>query len=201
MYIKQEVNEDNQEENGTTFTRVLELVNMSNILFEEIDDIIDDDIKVLINKYHKLKNMNAIVTTGDDDEEASVFDMFKGSTIGDLAKEISEEIDLSKIENPQDLLNFSGDNSAVSDIISKVGTKIQSKIDSGQLNQKDLLGEAMSLVGKLGQSDDSDTSNMMANIMSAASSMGLGNIMNSEQVRASSTKERLRKKLEEKRKK
>lgn len=199
-HVRGELTEDNDEEMETVFKRILELANTPTILFEETDDIVDDDIKNLVTRYHSCKTKSIAMRIGDT-EESGIMDMFQGSKIGELAKEISQEIDISKIGNPQDLLNFSDpNNTTMQDIIKKVGSKIQNKMDKGQLNQEDLVSEAMSLVGQLGGGASGSSGNILADVMGAASSMGLGggNIAGNPAMRKMTTKERLRKKLEDK---
>lgn len=87
-------------------------------------------------------------------DEASLEDALRrmeNSKIGGLAKEISGEIDVSKLpmDNPMEMFNFANltdGNSMLGSIVSKVGAKIQTKLASGELKQEELLGEAMSLL-------------------------------------------------------
>ena len=91
------------------------------------------------------------------DDSKSVPDIkeaLENTKIGLLAKEISEEIDLSNVDvsDPSKLLNFSdfaNQNSFMGKVVSKVGTKIQSKIQTGELKHEDLIKEAMSLLTTL----------------------------------------------------
>lgn len=118
-----------------------------------INDILDDDLRKLLTKIHKFKDDNST-----SKEESSMpnnpFENMQNSMICDLAKEISNEIDVSNIniEKPEDILkmmDFSGSNNLVGDIIKKVSTKIHDKISTGQIKQEDLFGEAMSMMSSL----------------------------------------------------
>lgn len=75
----------------------------------------------------------------------------ESSVIGDIAKEISSELDISKLtENPAelfDLKRLSDADSPLGSIISKVGSKIQTKLASGELDQGQMLKDAMSMLG------------------------------------------------------
>ncbi len=76
---------------------------------------------------------------------------FDNSIIGTLAKEISEEIDVSELDlsDPSELLNFqniSQPNSALGKVVSSVGAKLQQKMAKGNLSQADLLGDAMKVM-------------------------------------------------------
>ena len=72
----------------------------------------------------------------------------------------------------------------VMNMIQKVGSKIQSKISNGEVNEAQLLNEAQNLMGGLGDNDL--LSNMMKNMG------GGGNDKKNK------TRDRLRKKLEKK---
>ena len=118
-----------------------------------INDILDDDLRKLLTKIHKFKD-----DSSTSKEESSMpnnpFENMQNSMICDLAKEISNEIDVSNIniEKPEDILkmmDFSGSNNLVGDIIKKVSTKIHDKISTGQIKQEDLFGEAMSMMSSL----------------------------------------------------
>jgi hypothetical protein len=85
--------------------------------------------------------------------------------ICNLAKEISDEIDVSnlKVDNPEDILklmDFSSSNNIVGDIIKKVSTKIHDKISNGQLKQEDLFGEAMNMMSMMGSGKGGAGGNM-----------------------------------------
>lgn len=79
-------------------------------------------------------------------------DLFKNTKIGELAREIAREIDVTDLQAQpsEDLIsNMMNPNGPMSKIIGSVGTKIQSKLASGDLRQEDLMAEAMSMMQKL----------------------------------------------------
>jgi len=85
---------------------------------------------------------------------ANIFKGMENSKICNLAQEISNDIDVSKIniESPDDimkLLDFSSSNNIMGDIIKKVSSKMHEKISNGELKQEDLFGEAVSMMGKM----------------------------------------------------
>ncbi len=85
---------------------------------------------------------------GGDENMQSFFD---NSIIGSLAKEISNEIDVSDldIKDPSELLNFQSigqPNSPLSKVVSSVGAKLQQKMAAGNLSQADLLSDAMKMM-------------------------------------------------------
>ena len=172
-------------------------------------DIKFDD-QVLAKLLENLSKVIAPITTREEavPNISSTPEFLANTKIGNLAKEISEEIDINSlnIENPADLLKggFSGENSAFSDIISKVGKKIHQKIDNGELKQEDLMSEAMSMLSSLGGQgggglfDNPMLKDMMKNMGNLS---GVANMMkNSDKAKSASTKDRLRRKLDEKRK-
>lgn len=171
----------------------------------EIDGVVDDDLK---------KDLNGLRAVLVDIKNPSVEDtmkMFENSMIGSLAKEISEEINVKdlNIEDPSELLNFAnmtGTNNVLGDIVSKVSSKIQTKIQDGKLNQSDLISEAMSMIGMLNNfggaggsgGGNSGLMDMMANINKTMGG-ATGLRMDEAKLRNLDTRARLRKKLDDKR--
>ena len=135
-----------------------------------------------------------------------------------------------KAESPEDimnLLNFSSSNNVLGDVVKKVSTKVNEKIASGELDQQALFAEAMKMMGNMnlggqspmpsgGGSGDmfSQMSSMMNNpmVQQMISNMGGGGMPNmggggkvkrkvdKSKLSKMSARERLRKKLEEKKK-
>lgn len=165
--------------------------------------LIDNISKVIVKKKHT------------DDEPGVAPSMLENTKIGNLAKEISEEIDISSlnIEKPEDLLNM-GQNGMLGNIISKVGQKIHQKMEKGELKHEDLMGEAVSMLGMLGMGGKGAgaagganplagmlNNPMLKNVMKNMGGMdGLANLAsmmsNSDKAKSSAVKDRLRKKLE-----
>ena len=91
-------------------------------------------------------------------DEKKFEDSFLNSNIGNLAKEISEEInpeDFSSIKNTDDLFGslLSGkENGGLTKIISQVGNKLQNKLQTGELNEQKLINEATQMMGMLNPS-------------------------------------------------
>ncbi len=186
-----------------------------------LDDIVDDDIKEFLTK---VKDFNRDVKFEQEvPKEASPempnfpFPEMQDSMICNLAKEISNEIDVSniKVDKPEDvfkLMDFSSSNNLVGDIIKKVSSKIHDKISTGELKQEDLFGEAMSMMnmmnmgggkgggmGGLGDLGAMFNNPMMAEVMKA---MKKGKaVPRPDAFKKESARDRLRAKLEERRKK
>tara|TARA_Y100000389_G_scaffold169418_1_gene175658 strand:+ start:1031 stop:1975 length:945 start_codon:yes stop_codon:yes gene_type:complete len=143
-----------------------------------MEDIIDDDIKTVLWKIYDNKEYLKNVVSNEDIEGVEGLpnlDFMKNTKIGNLAKEISETIDVSKlnIDNPEELLNVEnifnggGSNNVIGDIIKTVGDQISSKIQNGELNQEDLMTEALGMMGNLNMGGENDMMSQMMNMMNA----------------------------------
>lgn len=140
-----------------------------------LEDILDDDLRRVLWKMYKDRKCVKESVMKLDSEDIGGMEFLNNTKIGELAKEISSSIDMSKLnmENPEDMLNmnnlFSGSNNMLGDIIQTVGTKITQKIQSGEINQEDLMGEALNMMGSLNSSGHGD---MMSQMMGMMSGMG-----------------------------
>lgn len=162
-------------------------------------------------------------------------DLF-GGVIGNLAKEIADEIDPSKVnlDDPQKLLksllsgNFDeeNDDSGVVNLIQNITNKIQTKLSNGNLDETQLFSEAQNVMNSLGKggADMSNPLNMFSSMMKSGMMSGLDpenqNIVDEAQqiinsgapvpkhttqqmqskMELKSTRDRLRQKLEKKKK-
>jgi len=158
----------------------------------------DDAIKKM------MENLNNVEegTSGPFNEE-----FLKNSSIGKLAAELSEEFNpqefLGNIDenaNPADLMkNFmSGENSMnFMNLFEKIGSTIKTKVDSGEFNHENLLQDAQNMMGNL---QNSGLGDLMGNLQNS----GLGDIMGSlaegGSVAMNPTQEKLRRKLEQRKK-
>jgi hypothetical protein len=153
----------------------------------------------------------------------------ENSKIASLAKDIAKEIDISSlnIDKPEDIakmLDFSSENNFLGNIVNKVSSTLTDKINKGELKQEDLMNEAMSMMGMLNGGNGG--AGGLADMLKGMGGLGgLGDIMNnpmftemmkmakkgkvqtknsngqrSSKNGGSSTRDRLRKKLEERKK-
>lgn len=83
-------------------------------------------------------------------------DKFLNSNIGNLAKEISEEIDPSQLENLNDpselfnsLLNGTGDSNNLGNLFKTVGDKLQNKLSKGGIDENQLFNEAQNMMSMI----------------------------------------------------
>lgn len=122
-------------------------------------------------------------------------EFLKNSSIGQLASELSEEFNpqeflgnLDENANPADLMkNFmSGENSMnFMNLFEKIGSKIKNKVESGEFNHENLLQDAQNMMGNLQNSGLGDL---------------MGNLAEVAPVALNPTQERLRRKLEQRKK-
>jgi hypothetical protein len=158
-----------------------------------MEAFLDDDLSSMLTSLRELLAQDSKVNLNDlapDTEDT--FKLFENSMIGSLAKEISEEINIADldIKDPTEFLkieNLSDSNNVLGSIVHKVSSKIQNKIQSGNLKQSDLISEAMSLMGML--NNNSATSSIFNNVMSE-----MGKNMTAAH-NGASTRARLQKKL------
>ena len=121
---------------------------------EVLDEIFDDSYRSLLQNVTK-----HVVQESSEEGDMSMPEMLSGindTQIGKLAQEISGQIDLSSI-NPGSMNNisdlFSGENNAMSSIIQQVSSVMADKMQSGELNQEELMQEAFTMMGKVKNDD------------------------------------------------
>ena len=147
-------------------------------------------------------------------------DMLQNSKIADLAKELSEEINLDdNFTDPSEIMNnLTGDPTKMFDLIKVIGGKIQNKISTGDLNESELLDEAQNMFLKISKNNNlfnNDIFKKMASTMSkgAGGAGGAGGMpdianmasmmsgmFNDDSSRVDKRNDRLKKKLAEKKK-
>ena len=174
---------DENEQTTELFNKSFKFIDTKDLdIATELDNIFDDDLKVMFeNIYDTRKCIDSSLCAMKTEEpepsaSASAFDGFENafdflsnSKIGELAKEISQEIDVTNInvDKPEDLLDMdsllSGKNQVLGDIIGKVSNRISTKIQSGEVKQEDLLKEAMEMMSKL-----NGTNSFMEDMMKSA---------------------------------
>jgi hypothetical protein len=144
-----------------------------------------------------------------DDIHSHMHTMLNGK-LGDLAREIAEEtvndfnLDMTdESTDPQELFKkLFSEPDKLMNLVKTVGSKLDSKMKSGEMNQSDLMTEASNMMNKMKSVPG------MENIQEMISKMGLGgknskinkNAMESEfnkRMKSNSLRERLKKKQEE----
>ncbi len=151
----------------------------------------NSDTEFTNDNYKKVLTRLNIIKT-DNDKQDSGFDSMndlKDTTIGKIAKEIINDVDINKLK--QSITNNDGDifkalanpDNGLGELFSTVGSKVTNKISSGELNQEAIMKDAMKFASLLpgmfknagGGADSADTSGFnMADMMKMMSSMNMG---------------------------
>lgn len=169
----QEAYKDSSNENQNIIWEYLQtLYALSASLVKERDDLNDDVKKNIENFPNIIANIVMWKRNKKPDDKPSEKpkldkNFIENSSIAKLAKEISEEIDakemlnlgedMKNMDNPMKLIEslMSGDNkSGIAKLMTEVSGKLKTKMDSGDINQEQLLKEATSLLGNLGGGGD-----------------------------------------------
>ena len=115
----------------------------------QIDDSAPEEYKHTLEKIIKIGNKES--SNSDPFNVGGLTD----TSIGKLAKDIVSDLDLSKIkqsiEKDGDILSALGSKeSGLGDLLSNVSKKMSDKLASGEINQQELLGDALKFAGNIG---------------------------------------------------
>jgi len=135
---------------------IISLIQNGDKFEDKLSEIVDDDIKCLLLKIKNFNTNKSEIPESNKNNLPFGNLMDGNSKIANLAKEISDEIDVSNIniDKPEDimkLMDFTSSNNLIGDIIKKVSTKMNDKISTGEIKQEELFGEAMNMMGMLGK--------------------------------------------------
>ena len=149
-----------------------------------------------------IKNLSSNTNADSNIDE----DFIDNSLIGNLAKELSNELDMTSMNiDPENTNNvgdvfsnlLSGDNPMkFMNLIQNVGKKIHAKLENQDLDQNKLVEEAQSMMGMLGNINP-----LFDNLLNGAKKEMKVPQNNSTPSHDNPTRDRLRKKLEERKKK
>lgn len=128
---------------------------------EEEEEELSDDEKEMRDKFKRYKKgENVDEPPSEENIGLGLENMFEGTAIGNLAKELSEEINLDelkdlKIDNPSEILgmflNPNSDNqNKIKNITDTVFKKLDTKMKDGSLSQEQLFGEAQKMMQNMG---------------------------------------------------
>ena len=178
-------------------------------------DVIDEDddteiyLKLInnIKAYKKSKQnpTNNKTTEEDFDPLKDIFGMEGGGgLIGEIAKDITQELseNMDDLGNPMDMLGMlmgggsKNGGGGLMNIIQKVGTKLQDKLSSSEIDQNQLLNEAGSIMNHLNGSGF-DFANLAKTMGVAPPNMNIN--QNNDKMKMLSRRARLQKKLQQKR--
>lgn len=154
-------------ERSLLLTKTFRILNGEKI---DMEEILDETILKIMSRVDALRESPTSAADALPGLENGL-EFMRNTKIGELAEEIIKTIDLGDLTK-EDMMSpeklFSGDNNVLSGIIQSVGSTIQTKLDKGELNQEELLNEAMSMMGNLKNSGHGD---MMADVFKMMSSM------------------------------
>jgi len=130
-------------------------------ILQAMDGILEDDIVHLLEKVSEYTIKSSPPPDADADAEAQqsaeavneILEKMKDSKIASIAEEISKDIDVTTLGDISSGINFSdltNSSSPLGSIVNKVGSTIQKKMASGELNQADLMREACTFLGAAG---------------------------------------------------
>jgi len=148
---------------------------------EEINTLEVDDYKKVLLRLNSLKEKN--IKDNVDDNLGSL----KDTTIGKIAKEIIDDIDITKIkksigEEGDIFKAIANPDSGFSELFTNVSQKMASKISNGELSQENVIKDAMKfasvLPGMFGKGNSNDGSGNNMNNMAAMMNM-MSSMMNS----------------------
>lgn len=148
----------------TILVSILKVLNSTYDPNEVLDEIFDDEYKTLLCRIKDLKTETNQPAPNIDAPPFNM-DAMNNTKIGKLAQEISSQIDMKQFENMNaDNINdlFSGENSAMANIIGQVSSVMSTKMKNGELNQEELMNEAFAMMGNMKQDDV--LKNMMASM-------------------------------------
>lgn len=201
------------EDGNMLFDKTMNIIRemQNNRPFDELlDEIFEDDVKTILNNLDKVivkkTEIEADQTTEDDGSASAstsgFASMIENTKIGEIAKEISKDIDISSLnlEKPEDILNFKNNN-VLGNIVTKVGSTLQSKFEKGELKHDELLQEAMGMLGGLGGGKGGFLDNPLFKELLKSQMGGMKGTkakVDTSKLEAMSTRDRLRKKLEAK---
>uniref|UniRef100_A0A6C0LJ29 Uncharacterized protein n=1 Tax=viral metagenome TaxID=1070528 RepID=A0A6C0LJ29_9ZZZZ len=139
------------EEQITTILKVLQKVTEEAEGEAEID-IQNENVKKVLQRLNELKKDN--INTDEDNSGMPNMDSLKDTTIGKIAKEIIEDVDLTKLKQS---ITEEGDifkaiakpDSGFGELFTNVSQKMSNKISTGELSQEAIMKDAMKFASML----------------------------------------------------
>jgi hypothetical protein len=173
----EESSDDDDDEEEHESIRALKILN-GELSRDIISELKDEWVRAVITHYNEETADDIDTTTGIDE----IDNIMNNSKLGKIAKDLAGKIDLENlnlddldIDDPMELLKnpgklFGGKNAEVfGNIMRQVGGSITEMMQSGAINQEDLIADTKDIMSKVGGGDGNA---MMQNIM--GSMMGGG---------------------------
>lgn len=177
-------------------------------LQEQMTNLNNNDDTQEINNTDVENGENGENCANNTEDTSDISNLLGGSLFGDLASEMANTFNFDEMEAEQDgsppdigktLGNFmKGDNPAkFMNLINKFGSKLQTDMKSGKVNQNDLINQTSKMMGNLEESGiSSEELQKQASQMFGANSPQVNRVKNN--MRGQSARERLQKKLADK---
>ena len=174
-------------------------------LQEQIQNVDEGDDDNTNNENYDDDNTEPSGNKSEKSSSNPINDMLGGSLFSDLASEMANTFNFDEIEAESEngvpdigktLGNFmKGDNPAkFMNLISKFGSKLESDVKSGKVNQKDILNQTSKMMGNLEDAGvSSEEIQQQASQMFGANSPQANRVKNN--MRGQTTRERLQRKL------
>lgn len=173
---------DLNDEESANIVKILQTVDAN----DAIDALTNDKIKSVLTRLQEHRNKKIKDKSGLD------MNFIEETTLGRLAKEILQDIDVGKLQKSMgengDVLKAIGDpDSGFADILTNVSKKMANKISNGELKQENLIQDAMKFASVMpnlfggkgkGHKKNNDMPDL-SNIMNMMSSM-MGNAGNGD---------------------
>lgn len=126
---------------------------------ESLQELLSGETNTLSSENKKdIKDLKKIKKMKDDMKEKkglndmNIEDMLNNSTIGKIAKEITESLELPSMDSPEDISKiFQGD--GIMNLFNKVNTTVKQKLESGELNDDVLKNEANNMYPNMMNND------------------------------------------------
>ena len=126
--------------------------------FEKDGDNMIDMLKNLMSGMGGMGGLDADDADDDDDSgsDEDIISMLENSKIGNLAKDISKNIDVSAFENIKldspdldSIMKSLSSNDSIKDLITNVTKSVKEKMDSGEIDHVAMKEEAMKFMSKM----------------------------------------------------
>jgi len=168
---------------------------------DKIDKSTLKDIKKMQKLSEEVQKKSSDKSTEGENELDQMLGGLMNSGIGEIAKEVSENLDVESIfgnvnenSNPMDLMSQLMNPEKMGAIFNNINTVMEKKMSSGELSQEGLKKEAEGMMGQMGENP------MFKNMMQQ---MGETNIdksedLNKEELSHDEKKRRLREKIKQK---
>lgn len=141
---------------------------------------IDNEDLEIVDKYKE--TVQKIIQLNIKSQAGFNMKDIEDTSIGKLAKDIVEDLDLDKIKQSVkkngDILSALGDpENGIGNLIGDVSSKMAKKIKSGEIKQDDLLKDALNMGSKLPMFGGGDANSDKGDPFGMGGSSGMGNIM------------------------